>query len=269
MNSLNDNRRSEQPCRQRRGFSLTELIVVMAIIALLGTLIFPVVGRAVARARQTECRSNLRQFAAGLMIYRAEHRGKNPDWLSSLYPDYVDSRELYICPSDRSRGMDGGKPESDDSRVSGAFTSDQQFEEIDDNSGNTTRPVRDGEGVPLDIDRCSYFYEFCNVDLTPRNWWEGDWLEEGEQAPASYTWQDYKMMQLEKGMPANGLKPYSESRLPIIRCFHHWKEGTVSAVSETGGVAPDPMTINVGYAGNVFAAPLRWELRQDMTSADR
>lgn len=249
---LNDNRRSEQPCRQRRGFSLTELIVVMAIIALLGTLIFPVVGRAVARARQTECRSNLRQFAAGLMIYRAEHRGKNPGWLSNLYPDYVDSRELYICPSDSSRGMDGGKPASDASALSGAFGPNSQFEETDDNSGNTDRIEL---GANEEIERCSYLYEFCAPECS----WAG----------GTNSWATEKLNQLENGDDSNGNKPYSESRMPIIRCFHHWDEGTSAAQKDNGSVMDEPMTINVGYAGNVFAAPLEWEQRLDMTSADR
>ena len=107
MAFVNDSLRSPASRRVSRGFSLLELIVVMAIMTLLATLVFPVVGKTVARARQTECRSNLRQFASALMIYRSEHRGRNPGWLSNLYPDYVDSRELYLCPSDRSRGKDG------------------------------------------------------------------------------------------------------------------------------------------------------------------
>ena len=253
MNSLNDNRRSEQPCRQRRGFSLTELIVVMAIIALLGTLIFPVVGRAVARARQTECRSNLRQFAAGLMIYRAEHRGKNPDWLSNLYPDYVDSRELYICPSDRSRGEDGGKPLD--------LGDGDRFEKTYDNVGRN------------DIDRCSYFYEFSEAEGTETDiykWWTGTWGTDGEPE-RPYSWQAYKMKQRDAGhKDSNGkLGPYSDSRMPIVRCYHHWDEGKIAAQKTDGSVMDEPMTINVGYAGNVFAAPLEWEQRLDMTSADR
>ncbi len=252
MAFVNDSLRSPESRRASRGFSLVELIVVMAIMSLLATLVFPVVGRTVARARQTECRSNLRQFASALMIYRSEHRGRNPGWLSNLYPDYVDSRELYLCPSDRSRGKDGGKPISDAAALSGAFGVGQQFEETDDNSGNTDRLDL---GANPDIERCSYLYEFCAPECS----WAG----------GTNSWATEKLNQLENGDDKNGNKPYSESRMPIIRCFHHWKEGTVGAEKESGAVVAEPMTINVGYAGNVFTAPLEWEQRQDMASGDQ
>jgi prepilin-type N-terminal cleavage/methylation domain-containing protein len=236
------------PLALRRGFSLLEVVVVMTIMTLLATLLFPVVGRAVARARQTECRSNLRQFASALMIYRSEHRGRNPGWLSSLYPDYVDSRELYLCPSDKSRGEDGGKPDSDDQVLNGAFGSDSQFEETDDNYLNSERIEL---GANADVERCSYLYEFNAAECSWAN--------------TNSSWGAVKLDQLENGDDNNDHAPYSESRMPIIRCFHHWNEGRVPAVKENGQVMSEPITINVGYAGNVFVAPLMWEERQDMT----
>ena len=73
------------------------------------------------------------------------------------------------------------------------------------------------------------------------------------------------MMQLRKGDARNGFEPYSESRMPIIRCFHHYDEGKISAVKTNGVNQLERMTLNVGYAGNVFVAPLMWEERADGT----
>ncbi len=231
------------------GFTLMELLVVMVIVLLLMGLLFPVVGRALSKARQTECRSRLRQFGGALSMYRAEHRGRNPDWLSSLYPNYIDDRSMYVCPSDAYHGRDGGKPDADHvvGIGSGAFSVSQQFAETDDNVG------RNG------IARCSYLYEFS---AAANSWaWPTEWgaSPEGE----AQTWQSWKLMQLRKGDADNGFEPYSESRMPIIRCFHHYDEGKVLAVKESGYRTMEPMTLNVGYAGNVFVAPLKWEERAD------
>ncbi|MEE2641571.1 MAG: DUF1559 domain-containing protein [Planctomycetota bacterium] len=51
----------------RNGFTLIELLVVIAIIGILVGLLFPVIGMARSRARDTQCKNNLRQFGAVLM----------------------------------------------------------------------------------------------------------------------------------------------------------------------------------------------------------
>lgn len=69
------------------GFTLIELLVVVAIIAILGALLFPMVGRARASAQTTKCLSNLRQIGIAQTAYRADHDNRftpkfNPSPLS-------------------------------------------------------------------------------------------------------------------------------------------------------------------------------------------
>ncbi len=61
----------------RPGFTLVELVIVLAIIAVLAALLFPATSRAKAKARLTQCASNLRQWG---LAYR-QYADDNEDYL--------------------------------------------------------------------------------------------------------------------------------------------------------------------------------------------
>lgn len=115
---------------QRRapgGFTLVELLVVIAIIAILAALIFPVFAQARAKAKQTQCISNLRQIGAAMALYMADNDDQFPqavDASDKFRPDiwsefpafqaripymplmeealqmYLKSKEVWRCPAD-------------------------------------------------------------------------------------------------------------------------------------------------------------------------
>lgn len=59
------------------GFTLVELLVVIAVMALLAALLLPALAAAKAKARSARCQSNLRQIGMALVMYVHDH-GKYP-----------------------------------------------------------------------------------------------------------------------------------------------------------------------------------------------
>ena len=89
-------RRSSLPCPRRAGgFTLIELIVVMAIIALLLTIAVPRYWHSTDRAKEAVLKEDLAQMRVAIDQYHAD-RGKYPDSLEDL----VDRKYLRTIPRD-------------------------------------------------------------------------------------------------------------------------------------------------------------------------
>ena len=103
--------------RRARAFSLVELLVVVAVIAVLVAILSPSLRGAKALARRAKCMAGLDKLSEAWSAYAAGHRDKlvgaftgGGEWvgngntedsirLGDLYP-YTDSLALYRCPSD-------------------------------------------------------------------------------------------------------------------------------------------------------------------------
>ena len=243
---------SQTSCQTRRGFTLLELLVVIAIIGILGSALVVSVQSGYKQARQANCKSNLRQFGVALTIYRGEHDNKTPDWISNLYPDYVDDRSMYVCRADKLNGTGTPRPKELIANISGSNATDTDPFWDNATNGDSSRTKA--------VECCSYLYEFSNAQ-TP-------WRVPNHPGTADYRMRDYKMDQMTYGDDSNKIDgkvmPYSASRIPIVRCYHHWRDQKIMGYSDASAknstsATRQYITINVAYAGNVFVGPTWWE----------
>ena len=60
---------------------------------------YSLLGSLEERERVEPCRSNLRQIGIALTSYQLEHEGEWPNWLSDLYPKYLQDESILLCPN--------------------------------------------------------------------------------------------------------------------------------------------------------------------------
>ena len=133
----------------RRGFTLVELLIILAIIAVLAGLLFPVLAQVRTGAHKSVCLSNERQLGSALLLYAQDYDERLPDFhsdpLSAAHADdsaywhdrfcrclsrkpgersfvadlepYLRSPSVAFCPSDGDREAGGRNVTSYESKL--------------------------------------------------------------------------------------------------------------------------------------------------------
>ena len=76
--------------RTRKGFTLVELLIVIAIVGVLATMMSLTAGSSTAKAKATQIVSDFKVITSGLSIYIAENTGvTDPTAFNTSSPDYI------------------------------------------------------------------------------------------------------------------------------------------------------------------------------------
>jgi prepilin-type N-terminal cleavage/methylation domain-containing protein len=83
--------------RKAKGFTLIELMIVIAIIAILAAILVPNFLRARAQGQLTACKSNLKNIGTAMEMYSTDNQGRYPSGLSIITPSYL--KTIPTCAS--------------------------------------------------------------------------------------------------------------------------------------------------------------------------
>jgi prepilin-type processing-associated H-X9-DG protein len=111
----------QDDCRPVRatpaGFSLVELLVVMALMIILITMLWGFGSESRQHAAQRACRQNLQKIYVALQIYGNDFSGRSPAItnaqtseapLSLLVPQYTVDTSIFICPGGKDSALPSG-----------------------------------------------------------------------------------------------------------------------------------------------------------------
>jgi len=199
--------------RARFGFTLIEVLVVVAIIALLVAILLPSLARARDQAQTTSCASNMRQLHYGFTMYAQDNQGRYPgsthdfglDWLGYdnenranpafghgrapedgvIYKYMSDQAKAYTCPAH-------AKPRwaSEDfwyfSYKSLSIMSGAKAEQViaghypaknfdtDDHWEDPGHPMEYLDATPLLVEALITFPEQAGITRYENSWWLGN-----------------------------------------------------------------------------------------------
>lgn len=101
---------------QKIGFTLVEMLIVIAIIAALGGIAYPVSMSMIRKSREAACLGNLRQIGIGLQGYLQDNGNRLPELalgresknspepaLETVLLEYVGGAEVFHCPADKAQ----------------------------------------------------------------------------------------------------------------------------------------------------------------------
>jgi prepilin-type N-terminal cleavage/methylation domain-containing protein/prepilin-type processing-associated H-X9-DG protein len=159
-----------------RGFTLTELLIALAIVAALTAVAFPAGRSLLARSREAACLNQLRAVGVGLQAYLDDHhqtmpalavargsRDEDLPVLETVLLPYVGSADSFQCPHDNVEFQKSGSSYAWNSTQSGRRVPELRFFGIDESQR---------QQIPLIMDKQAWHPSGANIlyaDMTSSN----------------------------------------------------------------------------------------------------
>jgi prepilin-type processing-associated H-X9-DG protein len=95
----------EESVTHRGHATITGPYRMVATSGVVAAIMTPALMRARESAKRAMCMNNLKQLVTAEKVYAPDHDNKYSERLSDLYPDYVSSFNVFLCPSHRGRSI--------------------------------------------------------------------------------------------------------------------------------------------------------------------
>jgi prepilin-type N-terminal cleavage/methylation domain-containing protein len=99
--------RTDDRKRGSAGFTLVELLTVIAIVGILATLLLSVLATAKKKGRIAVCTSNLRQSVLAYEMYRSDFPKRPSDLAQLVASRHLSDDKVLLCPEDRTNQCRG------------------------------------------------------------------------------------------------------------------------------------------------------------------
>lgn len=104
---------------RHHGFTLIEMLITLALVAILSAMLYGFGSASHQRSQQKLCADNLQKIYIALQIYANDFKGKLPEntnaltsetVLDELVPKYTADTTIFICPGGRDSQIPSGEP---------------------------------------------------------------------------------------------------------------------------------------------------------------
>ena len=248
----------------RRGFTLVEMLTVIAVITILAGFILGSLAKSKREARETECMNSMRNLALAAIMYRDDFSilpVPDPPWLSTMYGrSGATSKKVYVCTMDPYNGKDTLPDGSQYNPRYMYIKLDPTAFPYQETADTISNPYASWTGRPTDLPGCSYLYEFNGAPY--RQYVVGgacpSWAHDLD-GDGKCSWAEAKLGQMAGGdgyscspfdgtCPPANWKPYSVGDFVMIRCYWHMqnKNGRKEVM-------------NIAYDSRAFKSGVIWQ----------